>query len=446
MPASDQDRARRSLLNLRGEFEHEASRDPQLSSVLLCASHFDHPKAAELPPVPRLGEAPSFQRAWCGPDGTLLLYYYYGETGRLPIKFASLAVHASTAWAALTRSHHVPQQEPTNTPSGVDWAYKDLPGRFKTLLDSPDTPLWLLVVHSLAWKRMPGSSLVADRQVWDRDWPVFGHFTLPYELERRPEALGAVSPPLAAALRDLPRSDYYFSILPCDVFRASIFAIDLLLEADSLAGRAEGVEPTSAENSLGSTLALETVERSLANDARPRPCITKAEAERRATAYLEGRGWVTLDELYMAIGVTRTRTSKLDAWKLHLAIRQQPGLGGKTRNTRGGKLEIAKSSQKDVSLDLIDEVEPYYLERASGSMRSKYDGSNISEKGRILFDFLESECSRATTLAKEAMEHDFVDKIGEMIFNRNYATLLLTIEQTLERFKVEKTVRSQRKS
>lgn len=470
MSASNWERARRSLLSLRGDFEIEARRNQDLHNVLFCASNFEHPKASERPPIPGLDDIFTCKRAWCGLEGKpLLILYYYGRLELLDHKFSQLAEHALRAWEGLARLTQEHPRQTSDAEPEIDWTYEDLLRRFDTLSDRPDVPLWLLVVHALAWKRLPGSPLIANREIWDRSWPVFGHFTLPYESQQRQKALESLSAGLRESLRDQPLPDFFFSVLPCNVFRASVFAIDLLLEMNASGdwiADVEGNPPRLSPQILSSPPVHEAEVSSMqkelfAQEARTRRSggyeptsilameemtpgqnpplrrrASRKESELKAAAYLLGRSVASIREVSEAIGASVGLVCKLEAWKTFQHNRQRNGQGTRTRNTKDGKLDLTRiNDDPSKYIELIEVIQPYYMDRASPTQRAEYHRLGPREKSNHLHCFMHKERERLVLLHKGENKSAVEQAFDKLLADQDFETIISLIPQIEEQLK-----------
>ena len=285
MSNPSRERAGRALEGLRGDFQNEAQSQDKLYNAIVYAPHYGHEKSMEFPPVTRFEHIEPRVKSWIFSDNSIIVSYWYGREARVD-RFGQLALHASRAWEGLSPVGEGHDRGITGEVEEMDFSYESLLPRFGELQDRLDVPLWLLVVHSLAWHRALGHPLQAFRKTWCQQAEslrtgVSRTWLLPYRpgLEKEEQESFETDP--QALLEGEHARDYFFSVLPDDVFQCSALAIDLIREmtsdkpgANIISSPAMGVAERSAppppevvllyrKTNVGSTenLPIETIKR-----------------------------------------------------------------------------------------------------------------------------------------------------------------------------------------
>lgn len=94
---------------------------------------------------------------------------------------------------------------------------------------SPEDASWVLLLHRLGWRHIPGSPLRCDRMAWH------DYHSVPFEWVKYPTLLPNLPAERASLIKGMSPTSYY-SVLgdqnhPLDIFLASSFAIQILLAA-----------------------------------------------------------------------------------------------------------------------------------------------------------------------------------------------------------------------
>ena len=245
MADSNQARALGILRGLKDEFRVGARlyQRPGLYHVLVQlayesrqteSGYVEHPKLHRMPPVPQAyGSSFKLLAADIPAPCPTLRHYYFGELKGLG-KLVELASAATSCLKVLAPRPDERRPDPAEDEVWMEWHYEDLVSAFDALGGEHDHDLWPLVVHELTWRRIPGSPLAGQREIWEEvEHPKHGLYRVraPYEADlfRRyitsfqggqPASWSGVEPPF----------DHFFSVLPCDIYRGSVYAIDLILE------------------------------------------------------------------------------------------------------------------------------------------------------------------------------------------------------------------------
>ena len=212
------------------------------------SGYVEHPKLHRLPPVPpAYGPKSKLLAAHLPAPCPLFRHYYFGELKGLG-KFVELASAAASCVKILAPRPAESQTEPAEAEVQMEWRYEDLVPAFEALGGEHDHDLWPLVVHELAWRRLPGSLLDGQRKVWvEFEDPRYGirRETAPYEADRFRRYVTSYRdgpPPHWSGVE--PPFDHFFSVLPFDIYQGSVYAIGQIMELAE-AGLGTETEATS---------------------------------------------------------------------------------------------------------------------------------------------------------------------------------------------------------
>jgi len=240
MSAWDISDVRRSLGVLRDGFSSAHVSFPKLSSVLVQAPNPYHHAFIEVPPLKDQDNSPSRKmdrdtRYFHGhvtdmvPDGSpAWTAYYFFESEEAMDHFRALAGPAANGFVKLLPEILAQATSNGGTGSENNWPFNELERISDSLIERYPTVLWLVVVHSLGWKRWE-LLIRAQRRIWDHRWGLPRNFSLPFDQDEFQRELAAYAPELQERFKDRQRPDYFFSELRGNVFEASVHAVELIL-------------------------------------------------------------------------------------------------------------------------------------------------------------------------------------------------------------------------
>ena len=377
MSERDLEIARQELRKLGPRFEEARGNNPQLFNVMVQYPDDQHPMLDELPPLPGEIEGESYlaKEIEYGPHGSpVWRFYYYGNCLNFH-KFIPLAREAADCLDGLMKAVSPPTpHQKGRLELGLEWGVDEIPVLLETLLEDRAAALWVLVLHSLGWKRPPGPRIAARREIWDPGWNIGGRFTLPYDRGARERFLnrpGAIPPELHDRLGKQPTPGFFFSALRDDLFRASIKAIDLisLWAGDTLGGGEERRPPDRSGAANSDPVRRSAVPQEGGSDARPSGSSKKrysvAEAEPLVAADLSNHPNTVISKLVKATGVSQGTIFKTQAWRRHMQEKTERKGVPEAKERPLTRKMIAVTVRPDESEGLIDD----FLVRVSQILR-----------------------------------------------------------------------------
>lgn len=233
---SDQARADalQALDELRYEFLAGPRDYPGLYHVLVQAADASHPMLAKLPPLyeQRLGPyiGGKYGTSLPSPQYPSWRHRYYGNEAGLNV-FRMKAQQAAKHLVVLGPDALGRSGEGAGPSPSSGWEYRALWEAYDAFSPGYEAEFWLLVVHHLGWGPGPREIFSARRELWAVDDTDTRWYELPYEPEAFAHYLSKFQPGPPEFLRRIASpAEYFFSVLPDDLFRSSIYAIDMVLD------------------------------------------------------------------------------------------------------------------------------------------------------------------------------------------------------------------------